>query len=131
MVNKGDPPLRVRADSHRGSCMTKSLNDARRRVAEILTSVDEVKKSGFRMMSVSRYQEVCGKHPCVDNYEVVEEEIEGELVEVVFIRKLPNGEWDCDVEERESARKIDTVDDGVAVTRATQQETRSSLWLPR
>lgn len=124
MVNKGEAPLRVRADSHQGSCMTKSLNDARRRVVEILTSVDKVKKSGFRMMSVSRYQEVYGKHPCVDNYEVVEEEIEGELVEVVFIRKLPNWEWDCDVEERESARKIDAVDDGVAMTRATQQETK-------
>ena len=95
LANDGKAPLKVRPSSDRGKKDVETLQLARKKVIEFAKSLEVVGKTGYKAMTVERYETAhAGRHPHEDGLTTVTRNFEGKEYQVVLIRKAPEGEWD-------------------------------------
>ncbi len=89
------------------------LSDAKEKVLSILRVSRSVEKRSFRAMTKTRYKEIHeGREPEEDGLVCSKRLRRGQLVDVVYIPKTHEDEWELDLQEEEAVEERDVYNSG-------------------
>ena len=125
-INVGRITMKLRGSKKTG--LHLDLSDTRKKVVEVVKSFGINIKAKYRAVELQRFlkQNPQVKDPKADGFivrQIFAKEI-GKVVDVVMIRKLPQGEWDLDIEDRTYTEQREGVDNGEGAVRKNQAETK-------
>ena len=117
-----DLPLRFGAVVAKGR--GEKLLVVRRQRVETYKKSQRVIKATYKLILRSKYEKQFPGKIERKSLPTKWVQAEGQNVEVVMLRKLPQGEWDCDFEELQGASHVEDYDSGQLNSRAGQAKSK-------
>ena len=119
LVNAGQAALRMRG--RKKEERAKALQEARKRCLELHKSQDSVIMSKYKVQTVERYKETHnGRTPAEDGLETTMQFHQGKMHEVTLHALEAEGEWELQLQDRNSLVDKTTIDNGESILRSNQ-----------